>query len=77
MQTVKVGPEFGGGFLRADPVDGLFCLNPSNGQVKVMSVDIVVLLKHSTTDVWVWNDVMLQDLVSISDAHQQVAGEND
>ena len=29
-----------------------------------------ILLKHSTTDVHVWNDMLLQDLISISDVRQ-------
>ena len=58
--------------------------DPVNGQAKVLPGHCgtaetpnncskwsgVVMQKHSTTDVNVWNDVKLQDFVSISDACQ-------
>ena len=64
------------------PVDVLLILHPANGQVKVISGRVgaaetpntcnmwsgIAVLKHSTVDVHVRNDVMLQDRVSISDA---------
>ena len=62
--------------------DVLLGLNPANKQAKIMSGrrgtaetpnthntwSGIIMLKHSTVEFHVQNDVMLQDLVSISDA---------
>ena len=67
-----------------NPIYVLLGFNPANGQAKVMSGCCgttenfntcnvwsgILMLKHSTIDAHVRNNVMLQDLVSISDACQ-------
>ena len=65
-------------------LDVLLGFNPANGQPKVMSrrcgdaetpntctmCSGNLMLKYSTVDVHVWNDVMLQNLLSIFDVRQ-------
>ena len=67
------------------PIDHLLGLNPTNLQAKVMTrcfgaaetptntcnmLSVIVMLKHSTIDIHVWNDMILNDLVMRSDACQ-------